>query len=469
MEPTTAGRRDRVRASQSPDGRPHDTASPQRPQQHGIPSVEKVIGFRNTDEQRTLFGPRDRHLRQVRDHYQVRAITRNGELCLDGDEDNVQDAWIVLLKLLEHVRRHQELDDETVEHALAGRRVGLASGGSVKDQMDHRERDRQPGPSSPSTQSGQSGQSGRQSRDAGANGHDRGERGRKRGTIDLGYAPPDEQHARATRNTTPLTAGQGGYMHAIREHDLVFCTGPAGCGKTYLATAMAVEALNNGRVRKLVLVRPAVEAGEKLGFLPGDFQAKINPYLRPIFDALGALLDYGALRRYMERDVIEIAPLAYMRGRTLENAFIILDEAQNTTPSQMKMFLTRFGRNSKVVVTGDITQVDLPVNVISGLKHARNVLGNVPGIRWCELGDKDIVRHGLVQRIVNAYEASEKQAETPLFDRLRPADARGNEVRRPKSVRTQPATRPAADMVEDHRDNDSDDDGGGDGDGLSNE
>ncbi|MGE0434723.1 MAG: PhoH family protein, partial [Planctomycetota bacterium] len=219
-------------------------------------------------------------------------------------------------------------------------------------------------------------------------------------------------------------------------------------------------------VRKLVLVRPAVEAGEKLGFLPGDFQAKINPYLRPIFDALGALLDYGALRRYMERDVIEIAPLAYMRGRTLENAFIILDEAQNTTPSQMKMFLTRFGRNSKVVVTGDTTQVDLPMNVISGLKHARNVLGEVAGISWCELGDKDIVRHGLVARIVNAYEASEREAETPLFDRLNPRDARGNEIRR-SSARMQPPPRPVAvnDAVDDD-DRDEDDAADDSSDGL---
>jgi phosphate starvation-inducible PhoH-like protein len=206
------------------------------------------------------------------------------------------------------------------------------------------------------------------------------------------------------RRVAPRTDGQAGYVAAMRSNNIVFAIGPAGTGKTFLAVARAVEALRQGEVRKLVLARPAVEAGEKLGFLPGDFQAKVNPYLRPLYDALHDLLDTGAGRKYMENDVIEICPLAYMRGRTLNEAFIILDEAQNTTPKQMHMFLTRMGEGSRIVVTGDITQVDLPDGMQSGLVDAADRLGGIPGLTVVRLTRHDIVRHALVQQIVDAYE-----------------------------------------------------------------
>ena len=193
-------------------------------------------------------------------------------------------------------------------------------------------------------------------------------------------------------------------MQAIKDNDVVLCAGPAGSGKTFLAVAMAVSALRAEEVRKIVLVRPAVEAGESLGFLPGDLQAKINPYLRPLMDALREMMDYDLLRRLTEQDVVEMIPLAYMRGRTLNNAFIILDEAQNTTISQMKMFLTRLGIGSKMVISGDITQIDLPTNRSSGLIDAMNRLQDVRGCCRVRLGGKDIVRHPLVQRIVEAYD-----------------------------------------------------------------
>jgi phosphate starvation-inducible PhoH-like protein len=193
-------------------------------------------------------------------------------------------------------------------------------------------------------------------------------------------------------------------VKAIRTHDLVICVGPAGTGKTYLAVATAVEALRDQSIRKIVLVRPAVEAGESLGFLPGDMQAKINPYLRPLQDALREMIDHEQVRRYMEDDVIEVAPLAYMRGRTLNNAFIIMDEAQNTTVGQMKMFLTRLGEGSKMVVSGDTSQVDLPHHARSGLVDALHRLQGVEGVASVRLTGSDIVRHRLVQEIVRAYE-----------------------------------------------------------------
>jgi phosphate starvation-inducible PhoH-like protein len=206
----------------------------------------------------------------------------------------------------------------------------------------------------------------------------------------------------------PRTDGQRNYMEAIRSHEIVFAIGPAGTGKTYLAVAMAIETLKRGKVRRIVLVRPAVEAGERLGFLPGSFEEKINPYLRPLYDALHDLLEYNTLKKYMEKDIIEIAPLAYMRGRTLESSFIILDEAQNTTGLQMKMFLTRIGICSRVVITGDITQVDLCKDERSGLIQAQTILHETEGVRFFYLTRQDIVRHPLVQKIVEAYEKNEK-------------------------------------------------------------
>jgi phosphate starvation-inducible protein PhoH and related proteins len=204
------------------------------------------------------------------------------------------------------------------------------------------------------------------------------------------------------------TFHQRQYIQAIRTHDLTFCIGPAGTGKTFLAAVIAVQALLSNQYERIVLTRPAVEAGEKLGFLPGDLQQKIDPYLRPLYDALSEMMDTEKVSNLMERGIIEVAPLAYMRGRTLNNAFVILDEAQNTTPSQMKMVLTRLGFRSRMVVTGDVTQTDLPSFQQSGLAVAQKILQNVEGIAFCELTKADVVRHALVQRIVTAYEDYEQ-------------------------------------------------------------
>ena len=209
----------------------------------------------------------------------------------------------------------------------------------------------------------------------------------------------------------PKTFGQKKYVEAIQNNKIVFGIGPAGTGKTYLAMAMAITAFRNDEVSRIILTRPAIEAGEKLGFLPGDLQSKIDPYLRPLYDALYQIMGPENFQRNMEKGLIEVAPLAYMRGRTLDNAFIILDEAQNTTPAQMKMFLTRIGFDSKVIVTGDSTQKDLPADQKSGLEVAREVLQGIEDISFCELTGADVVRHPLVQKIVQAYDAYEKKAE----------------------------------------------------------
>lgn len=216
-----------------------------------------------------------------------------------------------------------------------------------------------------------------------------------------------------TRKSTVQCRGQHqvDYVNSIRNKDLTFGIGPAGTGKTFLAVACAVEALETEQVRRLVLVRPAVEAGERLGFLPGDLAQKVDPYLRPIYDALYEFLGFDRVAKLVDRNVIEVAPLAYMRGRTLNHSCIIMDEAQNTTVEQMKMFLTRIGFGSKAIVTGDITQVDLPNKSKSGLRHVESILGNVEGLAFCRFSSGDVVRHPLVQRIVTAYEAAEKSQE----------------------------------------------------------
>lgn len=208
----------------------------------------------------------------------------------------------------------------------------------------------------------------------------------------------------SSRTIKPRTPGQARYVEAITQHDVVFAIGPAGTGKTYLAVATAVQALKRRTIRKIVLVRPAVEAGESLGFLPGDLQAKINPYLRPLLDALHEMMHHDQIKRFMEQDIIEVIPLAYMRGRTLNEAFIILDEAQNTTVAQMKMFLTRMGEGSRIVIAGDTTQIDLPAHTRSGLLDALQRLRQIEGISIVNLSKSDIVRHRLVQEIVQAYE-----------------------------------------------------------------
>ena len=227
--------------------------------------------------------------------------------------------------------------------------------------------------------------------------------------------------SRAATRIVPKTVTQKAYVDAIRRSTVTFGIGPAGTGKTYLAVAMAAAALARGEVTRIVLTRPAVEAGERLGFLPGDLMAKVDPYLRPLFDALHDMLEPEQVQKHLERGAIEVAPLAFMRGRTLNDAFIILDEAQNTTPEQMKMFLTRLGFGSRVVVTGDITQIDLPSGTQSGLVEVGNVLDGVEEIEFVRFADEDVVRHRLVQRIVSAYREHSKR----LAPELRPADRLG--------------------------------------------
>ena len=219
-----------------------------------------------------------------------------------------------------------------------------------------------------------------------------------------------QRSAGIKRTVQPRSLNQRSYVEAIEQNDMVFGVGPAGTGKTYLAVAMAVAAINAKKVSRIVLVRPAVEAGERLGFLPGTLQEKVDPYLRPLYDALYDLLEPESVDKMLEKNVIEVAPLAFMRGRTLNDAFIIMDEAQNTTIEQMKMFLTRMGNNSKAVITGDITQIDLPNPRKSGLVDAINVLDGVEGIHFCHFEDCDVVRHALVQRIVRAYESRQAAA-----------------------------------------------------------
>jgi phosphate starvation-inducible protein PhoH and related proteins len=219
-----------------------------------------------------------------------------------------------------------------------------------------------------------------------------------------GLAEAGRPRTLGKKSITPKSLNQRTYVDAIERHDMVFGIGPSGTGKTYLAVAMAVDALLSKEVSRIILARPAVEAGERLGFLPGTLQEKVNPYLRPLYDALYDVLDPDRVERYLERSIIEIAPIAFMRGRTLNDAFVILDEAQNTTSEQMKMFLTRLGFNSKAVVTGDITQIDLPDGRRSGLVEAIDVVSRVPGISFVYFTERDVVRHTLVQRIIRAYE-----------------------------------------------------------------
>jgi len=291
-----------------------------------------------------LFGPCDQHVRKIRDALGVRISARDDRIHIEGEDDAVARATEILEQLQARVEREGELAPEDVACALADARNGQSLAQT---------------------------------------------------------APVTVYTARQVR---PRTPGQVRYVEAIRKNDLIMCIGPAGTGKTYLAVAMAVSALREERTRKIVLVRPAVEAGESLGFLPGDLQAKINPYLRPLMDALREMVDHDTIKRLTEQDVIEVIPLAYMRGRTLNDAFMILDEAQNTTVAQMKMFLTRMGNGSKIVVSGDITQVDLPPHTRSGLIDGLSRLRGIPGIAAVELTAADIVRHPLVQAIVRAYD-----------------------------------------------------------------
>jgi phosphate starvation-inducible PhoH-like protein len=310
---------------------------------------EVIISLDGHDEELAVFGSRDQHLRQIRDALTVKVLARHGEVRIEGDRERIELAKLVFEQLRERFRLKRSTSSTDIADIIDG--VLRIADPERPEQIEIRE---------------------------------------------------------GGRVVRPRTAGQERYLKALRDNELVFCIGPAGTGKTYLAVAMAVSGLRRGKIKKIVLVRPAVEAGEKLGFLPGDLEAKINPYLRPLLDALHDMMDYDQIRRYIDNDLIEIAPLAYMRGRTLNDAVIILDEGQNATVPQMKMFLTRMGQNARIVVTGDITQVDLPLGTISGLAHAVDLLRGVSGVSAVELNRSDIVRHPLVQSIVNAYEASEK-------------------------------------------------------------
>lgn len=316
------------------------------------------IYLEQPEKKLALFGAADRHLRMIRDAFAVQVVSRDDQLRVSGEGEQVSKAAAVVDQLQKTLRRQDWLSAEDV-----GKAIGAAS----------------------------------------QNGERQGA-----GEIDV-YAGGKAVWAK--------TAGQQRYLDAVFSHDLTFCIGPAGTGKTYLAVAAAATMLKRGVAKRIVLVRPAIEAGERLGFLPGDLQAKVNPYLQPLFDALHDMMDFEQVKRFMLNNVIEVIPLAFMRGRTLNESIVILDEAQNTTRSQMLMFLTRLGRDSKMIVTGDTSQVDLPTGVPSGLFDATVKLSGIKGIAQIELERADIVRHKLVQEIVNAYgPANDKDVAGPAVD-----------------------------------------------------
>lgn len=324
-----------------------------------MPSQDNQVVFEIPDngDMFRLFGSYDENLALLEDSLDVKIVARGKNLVVYGSEDALETAKTVLEHLLSRARLGQKVTTQDVRYAVRAVREGselTEFGDTILVNV----------------------------------------RGRAIG---------------------PRTQGQKEYIKAIKENPLVFGIGPAGTGKTYIAVAMAVASFKRKEVDRIILTRPAVEAGERLGFLPGDIQEKVNPYLRPLYDALFDILGIETFQKYMEKGLIEVAPLAYMRGRTLESAFVILDEAQNTTPEQMKMFLTRMGLNSKAVVTGDVTQIDLPKGTYSGLEQVRIVLRDIPGIAIVYLSDRDVVRHELVSRIIRAYEKHDKagRAEEP--------------------------------------------------------
>ena len=316
-------------------------------------TVQEYLTLNGMDAYLALFGANERNVSLLEGELGVKLSLRGSEIKIEGEAENVGWALQVLEKLMELEARHTPIDRTTLRYACA----------LVKED---------------------------------------------------GLDRLDELAAQVvaiTHRGRPVrckTLGQYDYVKAIREHELTFAVGPAGTGKTYLAMALAVAALRNKEVERIVLTRPAVEAGEKLGFLPGDLSQKVDPYLRPLFDAMYEMMGAESYQRLQERGALEVAPLAYMRGRTLSDSFIILDEAQNTTPEQMKMFLTRFGAGSRVVVTGDATQTDLPYGKQSGLLQALEVLKEIPEIAIVRLSQSDVVRHDLVQTVVKAYEAYER-------------------------------------------------------------
>lgn len=337
-----------------------------------------TLSIENEDTLRVLLGVRDEHVRRLEAAFGVRVVIRNQQLVITGNHYGVQESLRAIAELRKIADRTKRLTAADVERHLPVPPMSSDSVGSDSETN--------PAPAADSTNHHRSQESTPESARPAS---------RKQPIIELGEG---------RRRINPRTPGQANYVKSIQQNEIVFCQGPAGSGKTYLAVAMALSALRRELIRKIVLVRPAVEAGEKLGFLPGDMLAKVNPYLRPLLDALQDMLSYEQLQRYRDHDVIEIVPLAFMRGRTLNDTFMILDEAQNTTITQMKMFLTRMGEGSRIVVTGDATQQDLPDNTTSGLSDSLGRLANIPGIGIVRLQAEDIVRHHLVRKIVAAYD-----------------------------------------------------------------
>lgn len=310
---------------------------------------EQIISVDRMEQAVSLFGSFDENIRLIEEHYGVDVITRGTDIKIDGEPEAVTKAVRAVKGLLQLINRGEQLGEQNVRYVLM-----------LVDEGNEEELPQLSSDSICITAKG--------------------------------------------RPVKPKTLGQKRYVEAIRQNTIVLGVGPAGTGKTYLAVAMAVNAFRAKEVNRIILTRPAVEAGESLGFLPGDLQSKVDPYLRPLYDALFDMLGTETYNKYMERGNIEVAPLAYMRGRTLDDSFIILDEAQNTTPEQMKMFLTRLGFNSKMVITGDVTQIDLPGGRKSGLKEVMRILKGVEDISINLFNEKDVVRHQLVQRIIQAYE-----------------------------------------------------------------
>ncbi|MBS3736040.1 MAG: PhoH family protein [Candidatus Bipolaricaulota bacterium] len=311
-------------------------------------TIERELTLRDHDQTVTLLGQYNKNLNYIRDNFDAQIIVRDGNIKISGKEEEVKQVRSLFDELLEMIDAGQSLKHEEVKRLTRMAKEG--KGGELKGVLSD--------------------------------------------VIQTTYW--GEQ-------IKPKSINQKEYVEAIREKDIVFCIGPAGTGKTYLAVAMGIEFLKKGKVKRMILTRPAVEAGEELGFLPGDMQAKVNPYLRPLYDAIYDMIPGEEFERLKEDGRIEIAPLAFMRGRTLNNSFVILDEAQNTTSTQLKMFLTRLGFDSKAVITGDITQIDLKSDA-SGLSHDRKFLENIPGIEFIYLTKTDVVRHDLVKKIIEAYE-----------------------------------------------------------------
>ena len=316
-------------------------------------TVVKDFDFKSEKEWFSFFGKNEENLKLIENNFNVRITARGGKVSISGDDADVDKVKVLLEQIYSLLSEGYYLRKRDIEFSI---RMVKEGNGNVKSLFS------------------------------------------------------EGIYISAKKKlVVPKSENQRLYIEAIKKHDIVFGIGPAGTGKTYLAMAMAVNALMKREVERIILTRPAVEAGEKLGFLPGDMVEKVSPYLRPLYDALFDLVDFDRADKFMEKGIIEVAPLAFMRGRTLNNAFVILDEAQNTTSEQMKMFLTRLGFDSKAVITGDITQIDLPRNMCSGLVEATRVLKNIDGIRFIYFNENDVVRHPLVQKIIKAYEGYERE------------------------------------------------------------